>query len=300
MTGGLHLHELLDEPEALACLVEGAGGLGGNVIAGLGNGEQLSLAVGIGAVGGLSQSQVGVAAGVGDDSLAALNDGLQESLAGGVVALTAGQLGDLSAALLDVGLETAVDHLLIVDVDVANAVEEVVADGENAVVHEDVQHLGIHVGGGQIADGLALPVGVNVLKTADGVGGDVEGVSLTGGNGLVLGRKPLEGELGEGLATAGSHGVGADDQLTLADDDRNVLQDVAEGGGATLDDGEILGLLVALGDQLGTICLDLRHVLVEIVDQSSDTRALFNDKLQFGHGVNLTYLYLTNDSEMAK
>ena len=278
VTRGLHLHELLDEPEALTSLMEGAGSLGGNAVAGLGNGEQLGFAIRISALGGLSQCQVGVAAGVSNDSLTALNDSLQEALALSVVTLTAGQLGQLCLAFLNVGLQTLVNDLLVVDVDVANAVEEVVANGKNAVVHEHVQHLGIHVGGGQIADGSALPVGVNVLKTADGIGGDVEGISLTGSDGLVLGRKPLIGELGEGLATAGSHRVGSNDQLTLADDDRNVLQNVAEGRRATLDDGQIFGLLVALGDQLGAVSLDLRHILVEIVDESSDTGALFNNK----------------------
>ena len=294
MTRGLHLHELLDEPEALAGLVEGAGSLGGNAVAGLGNGEQLGLAVGISTLGGLSQCQVGVAAGVGDDGLTALDDSLQEALALGVVALTAGQLGDLSLALLNVGLQTAVNDLLVVDVDVTNAVEEVVTDGKDAVVHENVQHLGVHVGGGQIADGLALPVGVYVFQTADGVGGNVEGIGLTGSDGLVLGREPLVGELGEGLTTAGSHRVGAYDQLTGTDDDRNVLQNVAEGRGATLNDGQILGLLVALGHQLGAVGLDLGHVLVEIVDEPSDTGALFNNKFQFGHRMTLTYLYIRN------
>ena len=290
VTRGLHLHELLDEPEALASLVEGAGGLGGNMIAGLGDGQQLGLAVGIGAVGGEGQSQIRVAAGVGDDGLTALDDGLPEVALLGVVALTAGEGGQLSLALLDVGLKTAVDDLLVVDVDVANAVEEVVTHGEDAVVHEDVQHLGIHVGGGEIADGLALPVGVNGLQTADGVGGDVEGIGLAGGDGLILGGEPLVGELGEGLTAAGGDGAGADDQLTLTDDDRNVLQNVTEGGRAALDDGQMLGLLVALGDKLRAIGLNLGHVGVEIVDQAGDTGAFFNDELHFGHGLTLSYL----------
>ena len=172
----------------------------------------------------------------------------------------------------------------------ANAVEEVVTHGEDAVVHEDVQHLGIHVGGGEIADGLALPVGVNGLQTADGVGGDVEGIGLAGGDGLILGGEPLVGELGEGLTAAGGDGAGADDQLTLTDDDRNVLQNVTEGGRAALDDGQMLGLLVALGDKLRAIGLDLGHVGVEIVDQAGDTGAFFNDELHFGHGLTLSYL----------
>ena len=290
VTRGLHLHELLDEPEALACLVEGAGGLGGDAVAGLGDGQQLGLAVGVGAVGGLGQSQIRVAAGVGDDTLTALDDGLQEVAAGGVVALTAGELGQLCLALLDVGLQTLVDDPLVVDVDVAHAVVEVVTDRENAVVQEDVQNLGVHVGGGEIADGLALPVGVNRLQTADGVGGDVEGIGLTGGDGLVLGREPLEGELGEGLTAAGSHRAGAHDQLTGTDDDRNILQNMTEGGRTALDDGQMLGLLVALGNQLRAIGLDLGHVGVEILNQAGNTGAFFNDELDLGHGSTLSYL----------
>ena len=205
VTRGLHLHELLDEPEALACLVEGTGRLGGHAVAGLGNGEQLGLAVGIGAVGSLGQRQIGITAGIGNDSLTALDDRFQEVTAGCVVALAAGQLGKLCLAFLDVGLETPIDDTLVVNVDVTDTVVEVVTHGENAVVHEDVQHLGVHVGGGEIADGLALPVGVDSLQTANGIRGDVEGIGLTGGDGLVLGREPLVGELGEGLAATGGY-----------------------------------------------------------------------------------------------
>jgi hypothetical protein len=58
---------------------------------------------------------------------------------------------------------------------------------------------------------------------------------------------------------------------------------VAESLGASLYDGKSLGLLVAFGDQLGSVCLDLGHVSVEMIDEPLNSGALFYYKFNLTH-----------------
>ena len=89
----------------------------------------------------------------------------------------------------------------------------------------------------------------------------------------------------EGLAAAGNDGVGANDQLVGANHDRNVLQNMTEGGRAALDYRQVLGLLVAFCNQLRAVGLDLGRALIEMMDEAVNTRALFNDKFQLTHEI---------------
>ena len=273
---GLQLQQLLDKPERLARLVEITRRMGRDVVAGIRNLEQLCLAHRVGTLCRLAQGEVGIAAGIRLHRLTAFDDSFKEVAAGDVIALPAIQPGKSLPALPDDRIQSLLNNASVIDVDVTHTVIEVVADRENAVVQEHIQHRRIHIGGGKVTGGSALPVGVHRLQAAHGVGRDIEGVCLARGDRIVLLLQPLIGILRIGLTAARRHRVGADDQLSPPDNDGDVLQNVPESGRAALDDRQTLGLLIALGDKLRTVRLYDRHILIQVSDQLRDAGAFLN------------------------
>ena len=228
---------------------------------------------------------------VGDDSLTAFNDSLVELLLLLILAVTDVKLAHRCLCFGDHALKTLIDDLRVVHVDVADTVVEVVAYGEDTVVEEHVKHLRIHTCGGKVADGLALPVGVNLLQAFNSVLRNIEGIGLARGDRVELGLQPLEGVLGEGLAATGGDRVAANDQLALANDNRDIFQNMTECRRAALDNGQMLGFLIAFRNQLRAVGLDLGHLFVKMLDQAVDTRAFFNHKFQFSHNCFPLFIY---------
>ena len=282
VAAGFQLQDLLHEPECLASLVKASCGLTGNLRASLGNAQKLLLTC-AGGFGSHVISKLCVSVSVCGDSLCALNDSLKEVLAGQVIALTHIQLGHFLLSLADHALHTEGDDLFVVYANVADAVVEIVTDRKNAVVEENIQAVGVHVGGSQVADRLTVPVGMYLFQSCYGLGRDVEGVSLTGGNSLVLRAQPLEGIFGIGLASTRGDRVCTDDQLVGTDDDRDIFKNVTQSGTSSLDNGEIFGFLIALGHKLCTIRLDFGELGIQMLDQARDTIAFGDLKFDFCH-----------------
>ena len=81
---------------------------------------------------------------------------------------------------------------------------------------------------------------------------------------------PLIGKLGIDLRAAGLYAVGADHQLVIADDDRDVGHKMGERPGAPGDHRQILGLPVGLGKQNRAIRLQLGHLGKQLLLQPVD------------------------------
>ena len=282
VAGGFQLHDLLYEPECLTSLVEASCRLTGNLRASLGNAEQLLLAD-TGCFCGHVICKLSISVTVSGNSMCALDYGFKEVLAGQVIALAHIKLSHFLLGLAGNAFHTDQNDLFIVHVNVADAVVEIVTDRENAVIHKDIQAFGVHVGGGQVADRLAVPVGVHLFQSCHGFGRDVEGVSLTGCDSLVLGAQPLKGVLGVGLTATGGDRVCTDDELVGTDNDRDIFKNVAQSGTSSLDDGEIFRILVAFGYKLCTVGLNFGELGVQMLDKSGNTVAFRDLKLDFCH-----------------
>ena len=283
MSTRLTLKELLNEPERLTSLVEVARGLCGNASAVLGDLYKLGSAGAVGAVLRLLHCKCGIALCIGDDRFTALDHRFKEVLAAQIVAVSDIKLRERRLCLINNTLETLVNNLCVVYVDVTDTVVEVVADGKYAVVEEDVKNLGVHRLSREIAYGFALPIGVDPLKSFNGGGRYVERVGFSRCDRVVFLFKPLERVLGEGLTAAGSDRVASYDKLVGADHDRNVPHNVTERRRASLDDRHALGLLVALGYELGSVSLDLGHIGIKMVNKPLNSGALFYYKFNLTH-----------------
>jgi hypothetical protein len=283
VTAGFALKKLLNEPEGLASLIEISRRLCGNSVTAFCDLEKLCLTGTVGAALRFLKSQVGIAASISDDRFAAFDHGLKEVLAAEIVSVTDVELGESLTGLSHNALKTLVKNLGVVNVDVTDTVVEVVTYGEHSVIQEDVENFGIHRLCRKIAYGLALPVRIYLLKSFNGGGGYIERVGLTGSDRVVFFFEPLEGVFGEGLASAGGDRVTTYDKLLGTDNYRNILHNVAESLGATLHDGKSFGLLIAFGDQLGSVCLDLGHISVEVIDEPLNSGALIYYKFDLTH-----------------
>ena len=265
VSAGFQLQNLLYEPECLASLVEASCGLTGYLRARLRDAEQLILAHAL-CLCRHVVSQLGISVTVSGDSLRAFNNSLQEVLAGQVIALTHIKLSHFLLCLTDDALHTKGNDLFVIDTNVTDAVVEVVTDRENAVIHKDIQALGVHVSGSEVADRLAVPVRMYLFKSCYGFGRNVERVSLTGCNSIVLGTQPLEGILGVSLTTTGRYRVCTDDQLVGTDDDRDIGKNVTQSGTSSFYNREIFRILIAFRYQLGAVRLDLGQLCVKVLD----------------------------------
>lgn len=275
MPGGFRLEEHLYEPEGLARLVEGGRGLFGHPRADLRNARELGTPRRVGLPPGQLAREDGIAPAVFARGLAAENDRLKEADAGGVVGVAEAAFRELSRRAVADAREADLQNLLVFDGEVPDAVVEVVAGGENVVLHGG-ERLGGHVGGGQLAGRPALPVGQDLPQPPLGLVGDVKGVGGAFFHRVELLFKPFPRVLGEDLAAARGDAVAPDDQLLRPDGDRQLPADFEERLGAPEDDRFPLRFAVALGQQDRPVRLDHRHLRVQVADQPVDARAFFD------------------------
>ncbi len=150
-----------------------------------------------------------------------------------------------------------------------------------------------HEGGGQVACRLPLPVGIRRKQLLLGLVRYVERIGFPLRHGLELRLQPFVGEFRIGLAASGGDGTAAHHQLSLPDDDRDIVQDVRESQGPPHDDGLVLRGLIGFRDQSGPGGLNLRHLGVEMRHQPGDP-VRFGDFLCviFCHGCSFPYCLL--------
>ena len=257
--------EHLGEPLGLHGFVEVRGGLGGDLVGDLGHLQQLGLADGIGACGGLAAGFFGIAVGPEDDGVADEDDGVEEGLLFG--------LGEraLDVHGVDLGLGFSLDAVEAADKDllIIRHPLDGGAEGRGLVDHEaGDEAFGIDVG--QLVHpfrkavvqvfmiGLALPVGGDLFHDDLGVfHGD-------GGGGLLAGGQVAHGDVEEVAvqlriedAVAAELAAGAAEQeLVFVDGDGDVLGDVHESLGPAKDEGLALGLGRGLGEVQGAFDVD--------------------------------------------
>ncbi len=151
-----------------------------------------------------------------------------------------------------------------------HAVVEIIARGENIVLHGLLRLLG-HECGGKLACGLPLPVGIRGKQLLLGLLRYVEGIRLPGGHGLKFGLKPFIGKFRIGLAAPGRNSTASYYKFIFSNDDWDVVQNMLKGQGPPHDNGLVLRRLVRFRNQPRPGGLDLRHFRVEMGHQSGDS-----------------------------
>ena len=117
--------------------------------------------------------------------------------------------------------------------------------------------------------GLALPVGGDFFHNDLGVfGSDLSGGLLTGGQVAHSDVKEVAVEFGvQDAVTAVLSGGAAEEELTVLNDDGDVLGDVHEGLGPAEHEGLAFGFLHGLGEVQGALNVDVRGLTIELGDQ---------------------------------
>ena len=175
-------------------------------------------------------------------------------------------------------------HLAVVDGDVTDAVVEVVAGREDVVLHRK-QGLLCHVGGRKLGGGSAAPVFVDLMQGSLRFLGDMERIGGACLNSIEFRLQPVKGVFREYLTAACDLRCGADDQLLVADGDRQVFADVRKSLCAAGDDRFTLCRTVGFRQKNGAVCLDLGHMIKQRLDQPTDTVCAFQvDDVVFSHG----------------
>lgn len=173
-------------------------------------------------------------------------------------------------------------HLAVIHRHVADAVVEIVAGGKYVVIdgRNSLRH---HVCGSQLAGGLPLPVREHLPQRGLGLLRDVERVGLAVLHRVKLVLDPLIGKLRIDLRTAGFYAVGADHQLVVTDDDRDVGHQMSKRPGTPGDHRQIFGLPVGFSKQNRAVRLQLRHLGKQLLLQPVDAG-------RFGDLVNMKFL----------
>ena len=246
----------MDEPYQLQCLLEGLGGIFGHHPAVGGNGQQLLLALGIGAGSSLALSLRSHSVGILDQALA-LDDAGVPVIHPLLILLAAAQgASDVLAALVYVALQAHGQQLLMVAGGLAgHAVSQ--AHGDDIVV-DALQNIGGQRLFGHILHGLALPIGQGLQNQLPVLRGDVIGIGLPQGEGIQLRQIELRAglELRVQVRAAILVGRRADDQLVVHNQGGHMLHDVFDHFGPE-NGGSLSGeFLVCLRLQHQTLCGD--------------------------------------------
>ena len=269
MPAGLQLQQLLHKPEALAGLIKGRGPPGRDAPAVGGNLRKLLPPDGIRAGSRLLLRQIRIPGSIADHRLAAENHRLQELGPGTVVLIPGITFFKLLLNLGDNALVAHGQNFLVLHRHMAYAVVKVVA-GSKYIVVDGLPGLLRHKGGGQLAGGSALPVGVGLPQLRLGPVGYVERIRAAGGNGLKFRLQPFVGKLRVGLAAPGRNGTAAHHQLSFPDNNGDVVQNMRKGKGAPHDNGLVLGGLVGFRQQSRPGGLYLRHPGIQMRHQPGD------------------------------
>ncbi len=269
MPAGLQLNQLLHEPEALAGLIKGGCPVLRHPRAVGRDLRKLLLPHRIRAGSRLPLRQLRVPAGIPDHGLAAYDGRLQKLALGAVIPVPGIAFIQFRLHFPDQPTVAHGQHLIILHRHMPHAVVEIIPRGENIVLHGLLRLLG-HEGGGKLAGGLPLPVGVRLQQLLPGLLRYVERIRLSGGDGLELRLQPFIGKFRISLAAPGSDGAAAHYKLVLPDDDGDIVQNMLEGQGPPHDNGLILRGLIRFRDQLRPGGLDLRHLRIEMRHQPWD------------------------------
>ena len=268
--------EHLGEPLGLHGFLEGVGGVSGHLVGDFSHLFELGLADGIGAGSGSFLGGVGVAAGPEDDSVADEDDSVEEGTLFNVVegAVDIEGVDHFESFALDVE-EAALDDLFEVRHPLDGG-----AEGRGFVHHEAGDEAAV-VNVGELVDpfgegvvqifmvGLALPVGGDFFHNDLGVfGSDLSGGLLTGGQVAHSDVKEVAVEFGvQDAVTAVLSGSAAEEELTVLNDDGDVLGDVHEGLGPAEHEGLAFGFLHGLGEVQSALNVDVRSLTIELGDQ---------------------------------
>ena len=193
-----------------------------------------------------------------------------------IIAITHAQSGKCCPCFLNNGRISLINYLGIVNANVSDTVIEVVTDGENTVMHKDLKCFGCHIGRCKLGCRFSLPIGMNAAKTSLGILGNIKGVCLSLFDSIKFVLQPLIRVFGEGLTSARCYGVTADNQLLGANNDWNVLEDMAECGTSAPYNRQAFGRAVTFGQKLRTVSLNFGHFCIKMCNQSINTTAFFN------------------------
>ena len=263
---GLDLQDELDEPDGLHGLAEGAGGLVGHAVAGLGDLAQLGGArlvlLGLRHLAGERGVASGKAAHRGDHH----EDGLVEDVLVDGVRVGEVEGGPARADALLVAGKAVGEHALVVDCQVGVAGVELALHAKEAGLHVDLDLVGQKrlPTGAQV---VVLPEGREVTELLLGLLGDVEGVAVALLEGVKLVQDELHRVLGEDGGVPVLGGLVARDEGLVLDVDRHVVEDVLEHERALHHVGLVLVGAIGLGGQHRALGVDVgllvEHLLAE-------------------------------------
>ena len=266
MAVGLDLQDELDEPDGLNGLAEGASGLVGHAVAGLGDLAQLGGARLVLLGGRHLAGEGGVAPGEAAHRGDHHEDGLVEDVL--VDGLRVGEVerGLERADALLVALEAVREHAGVVHGQVGVTGVELALHAEDAGLHVDLDLLGQKglAAGAQV---VVVPEGREVAELLLGLLRDVEDVAVALLEGVELVDHELHRVLGEDRGVPVLGGLVARDERLVLDVDRHVVEDLLEHEGALHHVGLVLVLAVGLRRQHGALGVDVgllvEHLLAE-------------------------------------
>ena len=190
MAAGFNLQHALNKPEGLAGFPEGCRAIFRHAGTVAGNLFQLALTGWVAFFTGKARGFLRVAMGEIDCRLIAQNNGVVELLFFDVIGGAAIEFLQRAGDFIDDPAKADFQYLAIVDADVSDTAEEVVADGENAVAHALFCPFG-HIGGGERTGGFTRPVFKGLVEFIGGFFLNNERVGDTVGHSVELFFDPV-------------------------------------------------------------------------------------------------------------
>ena len=153
-----------------------------------------------------------------------------------------------------------------------DTIVEIVARSEDIVLHGQQCVIG-HICCSQLTGSFALPVLENFVKSLLSIFRNIERIGRSRRDSVKFILQPGERIFREHLTSTGSNSIAADDQLIRTNNDRKLFTDRVESFGTAHNDRFILSSLIALGEDHRTVGLDHGHILIQMIDQSLNSRA---------------------------
>ena len=272
MTAGLCLQKLLYKPERLAGFVKALGRFGWYAGAVFSNLKKLALSYRIGTFFGFLKSQQSVALRVQHCGIAADLNSFQEGRTLLIIGISA--VDRIKSGLrfgLD-SLKTDSQHFFVFNGKMTDTIVEIVARSEDIVLHGQQCVIG-HICCSQLTGSFALPVLENFVKSLLSIFRNIERIGRSRRDSVKFILQPGERIFREHLTSTGSNSIAADDQLIRTNNDRKLFTDRVESFGTAHNDRFILSSLIALGEDNRTVGLDHGHILIQMIDQSLNSRA---------------------------
>ena len=270
MSAGLGLQQLLHEPEGLTRLVKALGRLRRYLRTVIRNHKQLRPARRISLLRRLLLRQRRITLRVCNRSLTAHLCSHKEGVMGRIVRRAQRQLMKLLIDLRDNALKANGEHFLVLNRKMSDTVIKIVARRENIVLHRH-ECLRRHHGCSKLTGSLPLPVLIRLVQPPLRVIRDIKRIRLAGGNRFILCLHPGIRVLREHLAAPGRFCITSHDQLHGTNHHRQLLTNRLKRLRTTQNNRIILGLLIALGHDLGAVRLDHRKLRKQIIDHFLDT-----------------------------